>query len=185
MSTPDERFAQCWRDDGPRVLAYARRQVGGHDAHDVVSETFLAAWRRWDEVPDPPIPWLLVTARRVAGNQRRSSRRHVALADRIALLDGVASAAEDTAEAALARGEALEGLAGLTEQHREALLLVSWDDLTTDEAATVLGLRPAAFRRRVSRARAALTHPDDDRPSQPRLRLAPALPVLTTSKDLT
>jgi RNA polymerase sigma factor (sigma-70 family) len=184
MSTHDERFAQCWREDGPRVLAYARRQVGGHDAHDVVSETFLVAWRRWDEVPDPAIAWLLVTARQVVGNQRRSSRRHVALADRIALLDGVASAAGDTAEFALARREALEGLAGLTEEHREALLLVSWDGLTNDQAATVLGLRPAAFRRRISRARAALGHPDDDRPSQPRLRLATARPVLTTSKDL-
>ncbi len=99
-----------------------------------MSETFLAAWRRWDEVPDPAIPRLLVTARRVVANHRRSVRRHLALADRIALLDSVAATPADTAEAATARGDALEALARLSEQHREALLLVSWDGLTSDQA---------------------------------------------------
>lgn len=184
MSTDHERFIRCWRDDAPRVMAYARRHVGGHAAHDVVSETFLAAWRRWDDVPDPAIAWLLVTASQVIGNQHRSARRLQALADRIALLDDVATTAEDTLEAALSRRVALEQLASLTEQHREALLLVSWDGLTTEQAAAVLGLRPAAFRRRVSRARAALNRLADDRPSRPGLRVDPHLPTPATTKEL-
>lgn len=165
MSTDQERFSRCWHSDAPRVLAYARRHVGVHDAHDVVSETFLVAWRRWNDVPDPAIAWLLVTARRVVGNQHRSARRRHALADRIALLDGVASVEDmTTPETALHRSEALEQLASLTEDHREALLLIAWDGLTTDQAATVLGLRPAAFRRRVSRARTALARIAEDPP---------------------
>ena len=158
---------------------------GGHDAHDVVAETFLVAWRRWDEVPDPAIAWLLVTARQVMGNRQRSARRQHALAHRIALLDVVATSAGDTPEAATCRREALEQLASLSEQHREALLLVSWDGLTSDQAATVLGLRPAAFRRRVSRARAALDRPTDDRPGHLGLRVDPDLSALAiTSKEL-
>lgn len=165
-------------------MAYACRHVGAHNAHDVVSETFLAAWRRWDDVPDPAIGWLLVTARQVVGNQHRSARRQHALADRIVLLDNVATTAGDTLESALCRHEALEQLASLTEQHREALLLVSWDGLTTEQAAAVLGLRPAAFRRRVSRARAALNRLADDQSGHSELRADPLLSLLATSKEL-
>ncbi len=125
----------------------------------MIAETFLIAWRRWHEVPTPPIPWLLVTARHVIGNKARVARRSRALADRIALLDHVAAYAADTADTALSRREALERLARLHEQHREALLLVSWDGLTNDQAAVVLGIKPATFRRRISRARAALLSP--------------------------
>ncbi len=171
MSNPHEDFAAMWHDEAPRVLAFARRHVGEHLAQDVVAETFLIAWRRWQEVPTPPIPWLLVTARKVIGNKARVARRSRALADRIALLDNVAAYAADTADTALSRREALERLARLHEQHREALLLVSWDGLTNDQAAAVLGIKPATFRQRISRARAALLSP-------------PALPDNTASEPV-
>ncbi|MDD9372226.1 MAG: sigma-70 family RNA polymerase sigma factor [Acidimicrobiales bacterium] len=148
-----------WHAEAPHVLAFARRHVGVEAAHDVVAETFMIAWRRWDDISAPPIAWLLVTARKVIQNRARATRRSRALTERIALLDGVASHATATAEAAITRREALERLARLDDQHREALLLVSWDGLTNDQAATVLGIKPAAFRRRLSRARAALEPP--------------------------
>lgn len=155
MSDPQEEFTALWHAEAPRVLAFARRHVGD-DAQDVVAETFTIAWRRRQELPDPPIGWLLVTARRVMSNRHRTARRHRALEERIALLDGVAAYVADSADTALSRREALECLARLDERHREALLLVSWDGLSNDQAAEVLGIKPATFRRRVSRARAAL-----------------------------
>ena len=153
MSSSHERYTACWHADAPRVLAFARRHVGDDAAQDVVAETFLVAWRRWDTVPDPAIGWLILTARKVMSNRIRSVRRQRALAERIALLDHVASYAAETAEATLTRREALP------DQQREALLLVAWDGLSTDDAAEALGIRPAAFRKRLSRARAALTTP--------------------------
>lgn len=54
------------------------------------------------------------------------------------------------------RMAALEALAALPEQQREVLLLVAWDGLTPDEAASALGIRPGTFRVRAHRARAAL-----------------------------
>lgn len=156
MSEPHAAFTAMWHEQAPRVMAFARRHVGEQLAQDVVAETFLIAWRRWHEVPTSPTPWLLVTARRVIGNKARAARRHRALAERVALLDSVAAYVGDTAEAALSRREALQRLAELDEQHREALLLVSWDGLSNEEAAAVLGVKPATFRRRISRARAAL-----------------------------
>ncbi|MFS3129803.1 RNA polymerase sigma factor [Nocardioides sp. Bht2] len=168
MTTREESFTRCWQADAPRVLAFARRHLGD-DAQDVVAETFLHAWRRWDELPDPPIGWLLGTARKVISNRVRGAVRNRALVDRVALLDAVAADVADHRGAAgqdgaLARREALERLAALPNEQREALLLVAWDGLSSDEAAQALGLRPATFRKRLSRARAALSPVEEPHP---------------------
>lgn len=174
MSDPQEQFTALWHMEAPRVLAFASRHVGAEAAHDVAAETFMIAWRRWGELPTPPIGWLLVTARKVIQNRARANRRSRALEERIALLDGVAAYVADPAEAAMSRREALERLARLDDQHREALLLVSWDGLTNDQAAAVLGIKPATFRRRLSRARAALLAPSTPETIDPEPRLVPA-----------
>ena len=116
----------------------------------------MVAWRRWDDVPDPPLPWLIGTARNLLSEDRRSLARGQRLNDRLALLAGMARVAEDVAETAFARERALAALASLTEDQREALLLVSWDGLSICEAAEVLELRVGAFRARLHRGRAAL-----------------------------
>src|SRR5689334_8685456 len=48
-------FAACSKV----VFAYARRRATREEAEDVVSETFLVAWRRFDELPSDPLPWLI------------------------------------------------------------------------------------------------------------------------------
>lgn len=156
MADNSEAFTKCWEQEAPRLLAYARRHTTPDYAADVVAETFAIAWRRWADVPDPPIGWLLRTAAGVMRNRSRSSRRHSNLTVRIALLAQAASAVTDTADAVVRRDEALRRLASLSDDQREALLLVTWDGLTPDEAAVVLRLKPATFRKRISRAREVL-----------------------------
>lgn len=158
MSTPDgiAEFTRSWERDGPRVAAYARRHVATDDVHDVVAETFLQAWRRWDVVPQPPIAWLVGTARKVVANHLRSKGRRSALHERLVLLDAVALSAADTGLLATDRMAALERLAALPEEQREALLLVAWDGLTPGQAADVLGVRTGTLRVRTHRARKAL-----------------------------
>lgn len=158
MSTSDDvvEFTRAWERDGPRVAAYARRHVAVEDAQDVVAETFLQAWRRWDAVPQPPIAWLVGAARKVIGNHRRAATRRAALQDRLVLLDAAACSAADAGILATERIAALEALAGLPDEQREALLLVTWDGLSPDEAAIVLGIRSGTLRVRVHRARNAL-----------------------------
>lgn len=168
MSTFDEaEFGEAWERDGPRVAAYVRRHLPADDVQDVVAETFLQAWRRWDDVPNPPIAWLIGTARKVIGNSRRATRRRVALHERIVMLDSAARSSADAGMVATERMAALEALAGLSDGQREALLLVAWDGLTLDEAATALGIKPGAFRVRAHRARSALDlNPDTGNTSQ-------------------
>jgi RNA polymerase sigma factor (sigma-70 family) len=148
-------FTEVWQRDGPRVAAYARRHVASGDVPDVVAETFLQAWRRWDDVPQPPLPWLIGTARKVVGNQRRGESRRQALQQRLNLLGDAARSAEDAGLLAVDRVAALTTLAALPEDQREALLLVAWDGLTPEQAAAVLDVRPGTFRVRTHRARSA------------------------------
>lgn len=174
MSTHDHRdeFTRSWGRDGPRVAAYVRRHVPFADIQDVVAETFLQAWRRWDDVPEPPIAWLIGAARKVVGNHRRAAGRRTALTDRLVLLSSAAAAADDAGVVAAERQEALRVLAALPDEQREALLLLAWDGLTTAEAAAVVGIRSGTLRVRAHRARQALERGAGDRP--------PARPAATS-----
>ncbi len=158
MSTSDTatEFTRSWVRDGPRVAAYARRHVAADDVQDVVAETFLQAWRRWEVVPQPPIAWLVGSARKVIGNHLRGKGRRDALQDRLILLNAAACSAADAGLLATERISALDSLSSLPEDQREALLLVAWDGLTPDEAAVALGIRSGALRARAHRARKAL-----------------------------
>jgi RNA polymerase sigma-70 factor (ECF subfamily) len=147
-----ERFERLWLDHAGAVLRYAARRVPGAFVDDVVAETFTVAWRRLPEVPDPALPWLLGIARGVAANQVRSSRRQTALAAKVAAEPPRApNRPYLTASTAI-----LEAMATLSDDDREVLTLIAWDELEPREAAQVLGCSPAALRVRLHRARARL-----------------------------
>ena len=153
--SPD-RLDALWRDHAPAVVRYARRRVMPSEVDEVVAETFVVAWRRIDDVPDYPLPWLLGVARGVSANLRRAARRRDALHERV-------TAASETARAP-DRGigddelsEALgAGLARLDEKDRELLMLVAWDGLSQSEAAVAMGCSRGALAVRLHRARRRL-----------------------------
>jgi DNA-directed RNA polymerase specialized sigma24 family protein len=90
--TRGDRFEGLYRDHHPAVRAYLLRRAEPELAQKPLSETFLAAWRRLDELPGDPLPWLLATARRTLANHRHSARRLRGLRERMA--------GRETAEAA-------------------------------------------------------------------------------------
>jgi RNA polymerase sigma factor (sigma-70 family) len=152
----EDRISELWRSYAWRVQAYALRHVDPYDAQEVVSETFLVAWRRLAGVPGDPLPWLLVVARNVVRNQRRAARRRSAAEGELIRLERVARAAEDT-ETTLSRRDAMIAvLLRLAPKDREALLLTGWDGLAPADAAKVAGCSVAAFKMRLSRARRRL-----------------------------
>lgn len=166
-------FAALWDEHAPRVQAYALRHVDRDTAQEVVSETFLVAWRRWADVPAEPLPWLLVVARNTIANHRRSHHRARLLATEVARLEYVMPRTSDTTDGLVAeRDELLRALGRLTTREREALLLVAWDGLTPAQAAAVARCSPSAFAVRLHRARrrldAALTSDDPSPAAAPR-----------------
>lgn len=172
------RFAECFRVHYSRVLAYGlRRSLDRAAAEDAAAETFLVAWRRFDDAPSEPLPWLLAIARNVIFNETRSVRRRDRMAARLAaerLVLGEQSAAglnhegsDDSAANARTVRMALERLG---DRDREILLLSSWDGLSARRAAAALGCSPGTFAVRLHRARA---------------RFARALNALSPSKPST
>jgi len=77
------RFELLYQEHAGSVLTFARRRIAAADADDVVADVFLAAWRRWDEVPRDPLPWLLGIARGALANRHRGEARASALRDRL------------------------------------------------------------------------------------------------------
>jgi RNA polymerase sigma factor (sigma-70 family) len=145
-----------WRSHAHRVMAYALRHVDRDTAQDVVSETFLVAWRRLAAVPDDPLPWLLVVARNTIANHRRSGHRQERLAAELERFRQIAEPAAAAEVLVTERAAVLAELAALTAKEREALLLVAWDGLSPKHAAKVAGCSLPAFHVRLTRARRRL-----------------------------
>ncbi len=82
------RFELLYAKHAPAVKAYVLRRADASTADDVVAEVFVVCWRRFEEIPVDPLPWLLGVARRVLSTQRRGERRRGALHDRLAQTAG-------------------------------------------------------------------------------------------------
>jgi RNA polymerase sigma factor (sigma-70 family) len=149
-----DRFEAIYRAHHGAVRAYLLRRAEPELAQDALSETFLAAWRRFDELPADPLPWLFATARRTLANQRRSTRRLAGLRERIAGSESRESPdrTDQLAEAELVR----RALAELPQRDREVLMLVAWEGLDAARAATAAGCSRATFAVRLHRARKRL-----------------------------
>ena len=142
------RFERLFRAHYPAVAAYVGRRVEAAQIDDLVNEVFLVAWRRLDQVPPDPRPWLFAVARNVLGTHIRGARRVRALNERLATVGRIAPDQPITGAAVAA------ALAALRPKDCEALMLVNWEGLTPSEAAHVLGESPVTFRVRLHRARA-------------------------------
>ena len=139
----------------PALYAFARRRVAEQASiEDVLADTFLVAWRRRAEIPDPPLPWLYGVCLRTISTHRRSGRRRARLWGRLS--SQPQESGRDPADVHAARSEINRAFAQLSEGERETLRLIAWDGLSTEDSANVLGITPGAFRVRLHRARQAL-----------------------------
>lgn len=145
------QFEELWARHHRRVHAYALRRTDPASAQDVVSETFMTAWRRRAEMPADELPWLLGVARLVLANHARSRRRRDALTRVF-----VEQASRAAAAPAPVDHDLLRAIAALGPDDREALILVGWDGLRPAEAARVVGCTASTFRVRLLRARRRL-----------------------------
>jgi RNA polymerase sigma-70 factor (ECF subfamily) len=134
-----ETFYRCF---APIVLARVRR-LGGPliDAEDVAHEVFIVAFRKLDGFRDGGSlqAWLYGVTRRVVANARRRAqiRRMIGL-DQVAEPRSPGASCEDQVGRQWRRRMVLEALERLTAPHREAVVLVDFEELSTAEAAELL-----------------------------------------------
>ena len=149
-----EEFEQLYREHAGAVLAYARRRTTREAADDVVADVFLIAWRRVDDLPVQPLPWLLGVARKVLANQRRGEHRGVELRERIRgqQISGSTRVGDDGPSAAV------RALWTLGASDQELLMLIAWDRLTRAQAAEALGISVGTLAVRLHRARTRLAN---------------------------
>lgn len=145
----EARLDACFRSNADRVLAYLLHRTDRETAQDVLQEVFVTAFRKLDDLPEPPIGWLLGTARRQLANTHRGARRRDELAVRVAAHHCDPAGADDSpADAAVSAA-----LAQLSTADREVLTLSAWYGLTGEEAAQALGCSASAYAVRLHRAR--------------------------------
>lgn len=144
----------------------AVRLAGSRDAAgDIVQETYLRAFRTFGnfEKGTNAKAWLFTILYSVFTNRYRKTRREPEMAPLEGVEETVASEGAND-ELAMLRGslpwvsgpEAEEALSRLPEVLREAVLLVDLDDLTYEEAASVLSCPVGTVRSRLFRARKLL-----------------------------
>lgn len=131
-------------------------------AEDIVSTTFLHAWRRRHRIDDdggPLLPWLLGIATNVIRNATRTRRRLADLLARVPprpdvpdFADEVAARLDDTRTLDRTR----EALRALRPHEREVVALCVWEGLDYATAAQALGVPVGTVRSRLSRARRRL-----------------------------
>jgi RNA polymerase sigma-70 factor, ECF subfamily len=152
-------FEQLVRETRDDLLAYAiRRTANAEDAADVLSETYLIAWRKLEKIPpgDSARLWLFGVAANVL---RRGAQRHRSSE---ALIERLASEPQDTEHIEPAGredstiGALRAGLASLPPRDREILTLTAWEGLTPKQIAVVTGLPTNVIRVRLHRARSRL-----------------------------
>lgn len=152
------RFQALYDACGRSILGYVLRRAGGTvEAADVVSEVFVVAWRRIDDVPagDEGRLWLYGVARNVLANHRRADVRHMRIGELLAAAvtaHHVPDPGDDVGTAAVVH----DGLAALPAIDREVLQLAIWEELSAVEIGVVLDIPAATVRTRLFRARARM-----------------------------
>jgi RNA polymerase sigma-70 factor (ECF subfamily) len=145
-------FDEFFRREYPRLLSTMFLTCGDRaEAEDLAQAAMVRALERWETVSAAVSPAGYVY--RIAFNANRSRLRRIAVALR---RRAYPAEPRDPAELAVERVDTLRALRSLSAADREAVLLVEWLQMSSEEAAAVLGIAPSSVRGRVHRARAAL-----------------------------
>ena len=168
-------YSRLVRKHSKALLRYSLRRLDDPiSCEDVVAETFLIAWRRWDDLPAPgrELAWLYGIAFRVVSNYRRSRDRRVRLHTRLAFERDSHLAPDDHDVPDME--PILRAIDALRTSERELLEFVYWERLTYRDIALIVGVSENAVGVRINRAkrnlRTLLELPQDADPTLTLLR---------------
>lgn len=157
-------FAELFDRHARAVNAFATYRIGRHAAEDVLSETFLVAFRRrtdFDTDVESAAPWLFGIASRLISRHRaveakqwRSFAASISQQEQSSLggLEDALSRVDAQREVATLKAR----IAALAPKDRETLLLYAWQGMSYDEVAAALGVPVGTVRSRLNRVRRRL-----------------------------
>jgi RNA polymerase sigma-70 factor (ECF subfamily) len=144
-----ERFERLAAEVVEPVRRFLARRTDPDTADDALADTLLVCWRRLEDVPEEPLPWVYGVARNCLSNLQRGARRQRRLATRIAAVDPP-TVVLPLAEVDDRVATVLEAMRG---EDAELLRLWAWEQLAPSEIAVVLGITANAASIRLHRAR--------------------------------
>lgn len=152
----DNHLEALIRANASDLLAYLERRVDPRaDAADVLSETFIVAWKKVSRAPTDELGgrmWLFTIARNMLLNARRTTRRRLAAVDRLRQELEQSTAAPDDFDAVTVR----DAVKLLPADLRELVELVHWEGFSLVQAAQVIGISASTARSRYASAKGRL-----------------------------
>ena len=153
-----ERFRILYNDLYDDLWRYIqRRSINTEEARDTLSEVFLVAWRRLEDIPagNEARLWLFGVARNLVKTSWRKRKRSGDLLVRI----GSEMSTRVTTDEELDNSGVLKivkALQFLSENDQEILRLLAWENLSHKEISVVIGCSENAVAIRIRRARVRL-----------------------------
>ena len=147
-----ERLVAPWRDDLYRYVFWLCRDPDLAD--DVVQETMLRAYKSLDKLEDESAikPWLLTIARREHARVYERKRLDTRDIDDLSHTEAALIATEGDSDV----DDMRDAIFRLDDDYREPLVLQVLMGFSTEEIATMMGLRQGAVLTRLHRARKKL-----------------------------
>ena len=162
----DRAFTRLMRRHNPPLYGFVRRYVADADAAvDVVQETFVAAWKalaRFDGQRAFPVWLRAIALNKCRDRARRLAVRRLILGEKdeqspeAQAQPDPAPDGEDSIVSAQRRALVQKAIDRLPIKLKEPLLLTYFDELTHQEAASLLGVTVKTIETRVYRARQRL-----------------------------
>lgn len=155
--TRHDYFAKLYDSTYSDLWKYCRRRSRNDaDANDHVADVMSTAWRRIDDIPDPPADrlWLFGVARNHLRSGRRREDRRSSLNTKLRH-NATFTTLIKTDEAEQLDVVAV-ALTQLDDDERELIELVAWDELSHREIAELFDISENAVAIRLHRARARL-----------------------------
>ena len=151
---PAERqsFEELFLDQHDRLYRALYFITGSRaDAEELMQDAFLKLWERWDSIGgiEDPVAWLFRVS--LNGFRMRARRARVAAARLVPM-----TTPRDPFEDVNVREDVRRMLRSLPQRQRAALVLTEIFDYSSEQAAQILGIRPATVRVLASQGRAAL-----------------------------
>ena len=152
MSSDPEQLARgLYESHGPALEGWAFSRFSDRQvAEEVVQETVLAAWRKYDQY-DPgrgsERAWMFGIARNVAATRHRRNQRHLRSVPTDPVID---SGIEDAELARVAeRSLIADAIRALSPDHRDVVSAAYWEGLSTKEIAARLGIPDGTVKSRL------------------------------------
>lgn len=146
-------------DHGPALMAWARgRFADSRDAEEVVADTLVRGWRnhhQFDPARGSERAWMFGIARNAAVDHHRKGKRHLRSVP-VGDPDDPEPRPDPDIERLVESSHVRDALAGLSRDHRDAVVAAFYRGLTTTEIAEELGIPAGTVKSRLHYALRAL-----------------------------